>query len=122
MESIFGDLSALVKSGNLTMDRRFHEAIEDWFNYQGRTFDVSCYKAQHSTWENEFSTKGIEHQLSHPKSEGECEKCRLWPIPEEPKWSGIFPEEPSTWLLSDVLARVAGVSHIDEFPVERESR
>ncbi|KAF8850242.1 hypothetical protein BDZ45DRAFT_809303 [Acephala macrosclerotiorum] len=106
------------------MDGRSHEAIEDWFNYQGRTFDVNCYKTytkEHKTWEIESSTKEIEHQLSHPKSEGECEHCRSWPVPEEPKRSDFFPEELSTWLLSEVLARVAGVSHIDGLPIGRES-
>lgn len=94
-----GASSALVESGNLKMDGRFYEAIEGWFNYQGRTFDVNCYTTytkEHKTWEIESSTKEIEHQLSHPKSEGECEHCRSWPVPEGPKRSDFFPEEPST--------------------------
>jgi hypothetical protein len=104
------------------MDGRFHQAIEDWFNNRGRAFDVNCYETynrEHKTWEIEFSTKEIEHQLSHPKSEGEYEHCKSWPVPEEPKRCDFFPEEPSTCLLSDVLARVAEVSHIDGLPVER---
>ena len=96
------------------MEGRFHQAVEDWFNYRGRTFDVKCYEyysKEHKTWGSASSTKEIEHQLSHPKSKGECEHCRSWPVPEEPKRCDFFPEEPSTYLLSEGLARVAGVSH-----------
>jgi hypothetical protein len=56
----------------------------------------------------EDSTKWIEHQLGHPKSEGECEPCRSWFVPEKPKKCDFFPAEPSTCLLSEVLARVTG--------------
>ena len=104
------------------MEGRFHQAVEDWFNYRGRTFDVKCYESyskEHKTWGNAFSTRVTEHQLSHPKSGGKCEHCRSWPVPEEPKRCDFFPEEPSTCLLSEVLASVAGVPHIDGLPVER---
>lgn len=42
---------------------------------------------------------------------------RSWPVPEEPKRCDSFPEGPSTYLLSEGLARVAGVSYIDGLPV-----
>jgi len=62
------------------MEGRFHQAIEDWFNNHGRVFDVNCYETynkEHKTWEMESSTKEIEHQLSHPKSEGECRALQI---------------------------------------------
>ncbi|KMW68027.1 hypothetical protein BDDG_12531 [Blastomyces dermatitidis ATCC 18188] len=44
MEQIFSDLPPLVRSGQLKIDECFHQAIEDWFHYVGRTFDVQSYE------------------------------------------------------------------------------
>jgi hypothetical protein len=44
MEQIFPELSALVEREILRMEGgAFHNAIEDWFRYNGRTFDVKIY-------------------------------------------------------------------------------
>jgi hypothetical protein len=70
IEQIFGDLSALVETGNLKMEGRFHPAVEDGFRYSGRTLDIKCYESyskEHNTWEIAFSTRVIEHQLGHPR-------------------------------------------------------
>jgi hypothetical protein len=61
------------------MDGGFHLAVEDWFQYGGRTFDTSCYEIcnkVYRTWEETWSTRDIEHQLSHSKNKDECELCR----------------------------------------------
>jgi hypothetical protein len=116
IERILGDLTTLIHTGDLKVNGRFHQAIEDWFSYGGRTFDVRCYDAYnqaHKTWVSAWSTKEIEHQLGHSKSEGDCELCRSWPVPEEPMRGDYFLQEPSACLLSKVLADVAGVQNID---------
>ncbi|GKZ49461.1 hypothetical protein AbraIFM66951_002025 [Aspergillus brasiliensis] len=95
---------------------RFHDAIEDWFHYKGRTFDVKTYdrfKRKYAKWDGEYSTAMINHQLeAHGCSFGDCEKCGN--IPDEPLKKDYFPEEPRSCLLSEVLASVIGVRHLDE--------
>jgi hypothetical protein len=126
VERILVDLTALIHTGDLKVDGPFHQAIEDWFRYGGRTFDASCYETyngEYRTWEKTWSKKEIERQLSHSKSEGRCELCRSWHVPEEPqrgeclptepKRSECFPDEPSACLLSKALADVAGLPDID---------
>lgn len=107
MENIFPDLSALVERGVLQMEggvtqlslvcwqtSRFHNAIEDWFRYKGRTFEVSMYdrfQRAHDEWEREFSTVEIDHQLgSHEGSSQNCEKCEE--VPDEPQRKDYFPK------------------------------
>lgn len=123
IERIFGNLSALVETGNLKMEEKDHEAIEDWFKYRGRTFDVSCYDSYakgYEEWEDGWTTPYVDHQLSHSRShDAECEVCQSWRLPEKPKRSDFFPDEPSACLLSEVLAQVAETSHIDGLPIER---
>ncbi|OKO89278.1 hypothetical protein PENSUB_13813 [Penicillium subrubescens] len=94
---------------------RFHNAIEDWFRYKGRTFEVKIYdrfKKAHAKWERKASTVEINHQLeAHEGSSQNCEKCGK--VPDEPQRKDYFPEEPHSSLLSEVLASVIGVGNLD---------
>jgi hypothetical protein len=129
MEQIFPDLSALVERGVLQMEggvsqltsaswqiSRFHNAIEDWFRYKGRTFEVNLYdrfQRAHAKWERKASTVEINHRLEahEGSSSQDCEKCGE--IPDEPLRKDYFPEGPRSSLLSEVLASVVGVGHLD---------
>lgn len=128
MEQIFPDLSVLLERGVLRMDggvtqltsaswqtTRFHNAIEDWFRYNGRTFDVKIYdrfKRKYAKWDRKFSTAAINHQLeAHGGNLQNCEQCGE--IPDEPLSKDYFPEEPRSCLLSEVLASIIGVQHLD---------
>ncbi|KAE8155565.1 hypothetical protein BDV40DRAFT_294231 [Aspergillus tamarii] len=127
MEQIFPDLAALIERGDLRMDgvtqmtsaswqiSRFHNAIEDWFRYKGRSFDVKTYdrfERKYAKWDRKSSTAEINHQLeAHGGSSRNCEKCGS--IPDEPLRKDYFPEEPQSCLLSEVLASVIGVQHLD---------
>ena len=64
-----------------------------------------------------FSVKNIKHQLSHPKSKGECKQYRLMLEPKKLRRSDYFPKEPTDCLLSEVLTHIARVSYIDRLPV-----
>ncbi|EAS31095.3 uncharacterized protein CIMG_13067 [Coccidioides immitis RS] len=58
--------------GNAMRIERFDRAIEDWFHYRGCTFQNACYKKYieaYKAWEMEWSTRSIEHQLSHHTTE-----------------------------------------------------
>ncbi|KAL4934995.1 hypothetical protein BDV06DRAFT_140442 [Aspergillus oleicola] len=129
MEQIFPDLPALIERGVLQMEggvtqltsaswqiSRFHDAIEDWFHYKGRTFDVKTYdrfKRNYAKWDRKYSTAVLNHQFeAHGCSFEDCEKCGN--IPDEPLKKDYFPEEPRSCLLSEVLASVIGVRHLDE--------
>ena len=118
MERIFPDLSALIERGILQMEgginqltefswkiSRFHNAIEDWFRYDGRTYDVKLYdrfQRDHTEWDGEASTMEINHQLGdHGGSPQDCEKCGK--APDEPLRMNYFPEEPRSSLLSESL-------------------
>ncbi|KAE8553417.1 hypothetical protein EYB25_004799 [Talaromyces marneffei] len=128
MEHIFLDLSPLVRNGQLKMEggitsvnrfcwsvERFHSAIEDWFEYAGRTFDVKCYEdynKAHEKWSRKSSVIMIDHQLkSHEGDTEDCEQCEN--IPDEPRKCDYFPREPQAYALSEVLASIAGVPHVD---------
>lgn len=128
MEQIFPDLSALLEREVLQMEggvtqltsacwqiSRFHNAIEDWFRYKGRTFEVNIYdrfRRAHAKWERKASTVEINHQLGpHESTSQGCEKCEE--VPDEPLRKDYFPEEPRSSLLSEVLASVVGVGHLD---------
>ncbi|KAJ5231014.1 hypothetical protein N7489_011722 [Penicillium chrysogenum] len=128
MEQIFPDLSTLVQRGILQMGggvnqlteaswqvSRFHNAIEDWFRYNGRTFDVKIYDRfhrEHAEWDQKASTIEINHQLgARGGSSKDCEKCEE--VPDEPLRRDYFPEEPRNRLLSEVLASVIGVRQLD---------
>ncbi|KAE8334737.1 hypothetical protein BDV24DRAFT_172016 [Aspergillus arachidicola] len=120
IEQIFPDLAALIERGDLRMDggvtqmtsaswqiSRFHDAIEDWFRYKGCSFD----------WNRKSNTAEVNHQLeAHGDSSRNCEKCGS--IPDEPLRKDYFPEEPQSCLLSEVLASVIGVQHLDGVPVD----
>jgi hypothetical protein len=128
MEQIFPDLSALVERGVLRMEggvtqltsaswqiARFHNAIEDWFRYNGRTFDVKIYdrfRRKYAKWDRKSSTAAINHHVeSHRGSSQNCDQCGK--IPDEPLRKDYFPEEPRSCLLSEVLASTIGVQHLD---------
>ena len=128
MEQIFPDLSVLLERRVLRMDggvaqltsaswqtTRFHNAIEDWFRYNGRTFDVKlydCFERKYAKWDRKSSTAAINHQLeAHGGSSQNCEQCGE--IPDEPLRKDYFPEEPRSCLLSEVLASIIGVQHLD---------
>ncbi|KUL81337.1 hypothetical protein ZTR_10422 [Talaromyces verruculosus] len=128
MEQIFVDLSLLVRNGLLKMEggitsvnrfcwsvERFHSAVEDWFEYAGRTFDVECYEnynKAHEKWSRKSSVIEIEHQLKNHEGDTEnCEQCEN--IPDEPRKCDYFPREPRACALSEVLASIAGVPHVD---------
>lgn len=128
MEQIFDDLAPLVCKSKLKMEggitqlshlcyeeQRFHQAIEDWFHYAGRTFDVQFYEKYNKAleeWTETCSVIEIGHQLKNHMGDSEdCEQCEN--IPVEPRKKEYFPDEPQVCLLSDVLASVAGVAHVD---------
>ena len=94
---------------------RFYNAIEDWFRYNGRTFDVKIYdrfRRKYARWDRKSSTAAINHQLeAHGGSSQNCEQCGE--IPDEPLKKDYFPEEPRSCLLSEVLASIIGVQHLD---------
>jgi hypothetical protein len=94
---------------------RFHNAFEDWFRYKDRTFEVDIYdrfQREHAKWDRKASTMEINHQLeAHGGCSQDCEKCGE--VPDEPLRKDYFPEEPRISLLSDVLASVIGVEHLD---------
>lgn len=58
---------------------RFHNAIKDWFRYNGRTFEANMYdrfQRAHAEWEREASTVEINHQFeSYERSSQDCKKC-----------------------------------------------
>lgn len=93
---------------------QFHNAIEDWFRFKGRTFEMNIYdrfRRAHAKWEQKDSTVEINHQLgNHEGSRQDCEKCE---VPDEPLRKDYFPEEPRSSLLSEVPASVVGVGHLD---------
>ncbi|KAJ6126189.1 hypothetical protein N7471_010682 [Penicillium samsonianum] len=95
------------------------KAIEDWFQYEGRAFDIGCYerfKEDHEKWESDSSAGQIEHQLGHgDKPRDGCDICEEIPDLEEPKRMDYFPEVPSTISLSRLLATVSGQPHIDKW-------
>lgn len=123
LERVLPDLSALVRDGHLKMDgcisapldskvciKSSAEMIADWFKYGGRTFDLGCYEnydKDHREWEGVWSVRWIEHQLGHGEQpDNACNFCQSLPIPEEPKKSDYFPEEPSVISLSQLLVSV----------------
>ena len=106
MEQILPDLSTLVEHGVLRMEvgvtqltssswqtTYFHDAIEDWFRYNGSTFDVKLYdhfKRKYAKWERKSSTAEINHYLeAHGGSSQNCEKCGE--VPDEPLKEDYFP-------------------------------
>ena len=96
-------------------EERFHNAIEDWFKYADHTFDVKYYQnydKAHRKWDRKSSIIIIEHQLkNHQGDTKDCEQCKN--IPDEPQKCDYFLVEPWAYSLSEVLASVTGVSHID---------
>ncbi|KAJ5253723.1 hypothetical protein N7524_010903 [Penicillium chrysogenum] len=129
LEQIYPDLGVLVERGAMQIEggfnqqteiswkiSRFHNAIEDWFRYKGRTFEMKTYdlyQREHAKWNRKTNTMEINHQLNaHGGSSQDCEKCGE--IPDEPLRRDYFPEEPRSRLLSEVLAAVIGVPHLDE--------
>ena len=128
MEQIFPDLSVLLEHGVLQMEggvtqltsaswqtTHFHNTIEDWFCYNGCTFDVKIYnhfKRKYAKWDQKSSTAVINHQLkAHRGSFQNCEQCGE--IPDEPLRRDYFPKEPHSCPLSEVLASIIGVQHLD---------
>ncbi|KAJ5288141.1 hypothetical protein N7478_003827 [Penicillium angulare] len=101
MEQIFPDLSSL-----------------------GRTFEVDIYdrfRRAHAKWDRKDNTVEINHQLGdHEGSRQDCEKCEE--VPHEPLRKDYFPEEPRSSLLSEVLASVVGVGHLDELDGDLNAR
>ncbi|KAJ5267491.1 hypothetical protein N7478_010478 [Penicillium angulare] len=137
MEQIFPDLSSLVEREVLHMEggvtqltsacwqiSQFHNAIEDWFRFKGRTFEVDIYdrfRRAHAKWDRKDSTVEINHQLGdHEGSRQDCEKCEE--VPDEPLRKDYFPEEPRSSLLSEVLASVVGVGHLDGLDGDSNAR
>ncbi|OJD26985.1 hypothetical protein ACJ73_01619 [Blastomyces percursus] len=119
MKQIFSDLPPLVRSGQLKIDECFHQAIEDWFHYVGRTFDVQIYEHYNKIYmemENAWSVLDIEHQLQdHGGKSDECRQCGT--IREEPRKRDYFLEQPSACSPGKVLASEAGATHIDKLGV-----
>lgn len=99
---------------------RFHNAIENWFRYKGCSFDVKTYdrfERNYAKGNQKSSTAEVNHQLeAHGGSYRNCEKYGS--IPDEPLRKDYFPEEPQSCLLSEVLASVIGVQHLDGVPVD----
>ena len=63
----------------------------------------------------------INHQLGdYEGSRQDSKKCKE--IPEEPLRKDYFPEEPPSSLLSEVLASVVGVGHLDRLDGDSNAR
>ncbi|KAI3124174.1 hypothetical protein CBS147326_8403 [Penicillium roqueforti] len=132
IERLIPNLSELVVNGHLKLDgwisaplgcsvsiKSSTQAITDWFEHGGRTFDTQCYerfKAAHEEWTSETSFRSIEHQLGHEdgRSRNDCYYCEGGPSePREPVRNDYFPAEPATISLSRLLAVVSDEPHID---------
>lgn len=127
MEQIFIDLTPLVCKGQLNMEERINrlnsrcysedrfQAIKDWFYYAGRTYDVQSYENHNKAcyeWDVISSSIAIDYQVkNHVGKCSDCEQCESTPL--EPCKGDYFPNTPQPCLLSDVLASVAGIAHID---------
>jgi hypothetical protein len=131
-ERIIPDLPDLLSGGPLKMDgwiagppgskvsiESFTKAIQDWFRYVGRTFDIDCYerfKKDHSDWLDDWSYLHIEHQIAHTSKPSDgCCICEVVAEPEEPRATDYFPENPSSISLSRLLAIISGQPHIDKW-------
>ncbi|GFF18978.1 hypothetical protein BDQ94DRAFT_163937 [Aspergillus terreus] len=78
IERLIPNLAELVVNGHLKLDgwvsaplgcsisiESSTQAITDWFEHGGRTFDIQCYerfKADHEEWTGEISSRSIEHK------------------------------------------------------------
>jgi hypothetical protein len=132
MERLIPNLAELVVNGHLKLDgwvsaplgcsisiESSTQAITDWFERGGRTFDIQCYerfKADHEEWTGKISLRSIEHQLAHEdgRSRVDCYYCKGGPAkPREPVRSDYFPTEPAAISLSRLLAVVSDEPHID---------
>jgi hypothetical protein len=95
------------------------KAIQDWFQYEGRVFNISCYerfKKDHEKWVSDSSAGQIEHQLGHgDKPRHGCDICEGVPMPKEPHRMDYFPQVPYPISLSRLLAIVSGQPHIDKW-------
>ncbi|KAL3456097.1 hypothetical protein BJX64DRAFT_281593 [Aspergillus heterothallicus] len=97
MEQIFPDLAALIDRGVFWKITCFHDAIEIW---------------KYAKWDRDSSAAEINHQLeAHGGSSWNCERCGN--IPDELLRKDYFPEEPRSCLLSQFLASVIDVQHLD---------
>lgn len=138
LERIIPDLANLLTAGHLKMDgwiaappdskitiESSTKAIQDWFQYEGRTFDIDCYESfrkDHEEWNGDWSFHQIEHQLGHTEKPGDgCYLCEGASGPEEPKKMDYFPEKPSAISLSRLLAIVSGQPHVDKWWRWREA-
>ncbi|KAF4207308.1 hypothetical protein CNMCM8927_003582 [Aspergillus lentulus] len=130
-ERIIPDLPDLLSGGSLKMDgwiaappgskvsiESSTKAIQDWFRYGGRTFDIDCYerfKKDHGDWLDDWSYLHIEHQLAHTEKPSDgCCLCEGVAEPVEPRETDYFPESPSTISLSRLLALISGQPHLDK--------
>jgi hypothetical protein len=132
IESLLPNLAELVVNGHLRLDgwvsaplgcsisiNSSTQAIRDWFEHGGRTFDIQCYerfKADHEEWASEIGFRSIEHQLRHEdgRSRDGCYYCEGGPAePREPVRNDYFPTEPAAISLSQLLAVVSDEAHID---------
>ncbi|QSS59381.1 hypothetical protein I7I51_08816, partial [Histoplasma capsulatum] len=70
----------------------------------------NAYDEAYKAWEEEWSMRSIEHQISHNMTEDEDKRvpCPPGPESEELKRGDYFPEEPAPYSLSDVLADIFG--------------
>jgi hypothetical protein len=131
-ERIIPDLPDLLSGESLKMDgwiaappdgkvtiESSTKAVQDWFRYQGRAFDIGCYerhKKDHDEWQRNWSILHIEHQLAHKEKPSDgCCLCEGVAEPKEPRETDYFPESPSTISLSQLLALISGQPHIDEW-------
>ncbi|KAL2859823.1 uncharacterized protein BJX67DRAFT_376027 [Aspergillus lucknowensis] len=122
IESLIPNLAELVVNGHLKLHswvsaplgcsisiKSSTQAITDWFEHGGRTFDIQCY-------ESETSFRSIEHQLGHEdgRSRDDCYYCEGGPAESrEPARSNYFPMEPAAISLSRLLAVVSDKPHIN---------
>jgi hypothetical protein len=95
------------------------KTIQDWFQYEGRTFDIKCYerfKKDLDEWNEDWRVRYIEHQLGHrEKPMDGCYLCEGVPGPKEPKRLDYFPDRPSRIALSRLLAIISEQPHIDKW-------
>ncbi|GKZ35904.1 hypothetical protein AbraIFM66950_006739 [Aspergillus brasiliensis] len=134
IEHLIPNLGELVGNGHLKLEgwvcapvdcsisvESSTQAIKDWFEYGGCTFDIQCYekfKADHEEWIGDISPRSIEHQLGHGEGgspRDDCYYCDGGPAePREPVKSDYFPAEPTAISLSRLLAVVSDEPHIDK--------
>lgn len=86
----------------LDTEHRLPDDVQSYENYKKAFYE----------WEIISSSIAIDHQVkNHVGESSDCQQYKSTPL--EPRKSGYFPNSLRPYPLSDVLASVAGIAHID---------